>query len=287
MVKAVRERFFDEFAASHRKWLRELVSKYKASGIIPVLPTQIIEYYADPKDKEIAIFTALAMNWYNGRELEQIKAIRKLIGEHPWQWFADREFILISVGREQDHHVDGYREGRYWKIAKIFDLLWDECFDGFDVRLPSQVLRGRTFYAFIEHVKSVCQITKMEYKRDVMRIVLFTTDGIGRALWGNHPNWVHCPESSEIKQYLAVWFPFWRTGLWTWQEAVRLFRLDHDYDFYYAWLAHSELESLDPKACKHYATCWQYRWDKFITYPGRKWLGTERRAPIINFEQQQ
>ena len=281
--KAVRERFFDEFSESHREWLRELVVKYKKRGIFPVFPTQIIEYYNSDEDKEFAVFSALCMNWNNGNELEQIADMRRIIGDHPTKWFVNREFVTISIGREQKHYIDGNRGGNYWKIAKVYDLLYQACQDNGMLRYPSDVFRTASFKDFCDQVSQICQIPDMDHKRSIIELVLRTSDGIGRNLWPTAPRKVKCPVSVELSGYLRKWFPDWWCGLWSWDEAVHLFKLKHDYDFFYACLAYKELCETDPIGCRKYATRYQYRWNNQLLYPRRYWLGAFRIAPKIEF----
>lgn len=278
-VKAVRERFFDEFSAYHRKWLRELVARYKERGEFPVYPTQIIEYYPDKEDKEIAIFAALCMSWTNGKELDQIAAMRKIMGEHPAQWFRERGFVVLSIGREQDKAIEGYAGGKYWKVAKVFDLLYDEC----RKTLPSKTFKGNKFNDYCDKVSSVCGIPGIDYKRSIMEIVLRTTDGIGRGLWLSRKT-LKCPDSADIRKYIKLWFPYFKSHLWTFDEAVHLFGLEYDYDFFYAWLAHNELARINPKACRQYLQRYLSRWELGWTFHGRDWTVKDRgRIPKIEF----
>jgi len=285
VFKRNKERFFLEFSKFHRLWLMELVRKYKENGVFPVYPTQIIEYYPKAEDKEIVIFSAFCMCWNNGKELEQITSMRKLIGKHPAEWFANREFVTLSFGREQKKRIDGYMWGYYWKIAKVFDLLYDECYDGRGVRLPSEVFRKASFPKFCEKIASVCEISDIDSKRRFIEMILRTSDGLGRGLWKGVPSKVKCPFTEDMRRYLQAWFPDYKSELWTWDEAVHLFGLEHDYDFFYAYNAHKELERINPKECKQYITRYRSRWDSGLTFTkGCDWKSKERgRQPDINF----
>ena len=283
-AKKVRQDFFLEFSESHCEWLRELVMKYKERGEYPVLPIQIIDYYTEKSDKEIAIFSAFCMNWDNGNELEQISALRRIMGAHPAKWFANREYASLSIGREMNKSIDGYSEGKYWKIAKVFDILYECCFDGHGVRFPSDVFKKVSFDTFCRDIASVCGITNIDYKRGVVEIVLRTPDGMGRNLWPTAPSKLRCPRFDAIVAYLKTWFPLWTNRLWTWDEAVSLFRLDHDYDFYYAFLAHKELERTNTTACKKYLQRYKSRWEGKYLFSRKYWLGCQRIAPVIEFK---
>lgn len=282
-AKAVRERFFDEFSAYHRRWLRELVAKYKERGEYPVYPTQIIEYYPEREDKEVAAFAALCMKWNNGKEIEQIADMRRIMGDHPAQWLRDRGYVVLSIGREQDKRIEGYTLGRYWKVAKVFDLLYDECFSRGRRMLPSEVFKGGRFKEFCRNAGVLCELPDMDYKCSMIELVLRTRDGMGRGLWPYRSS-LKCPETDDIKRYLKQWFPYYRPGMWTFDEAVRLFDLEHDYDFYYAWLAHNELAKINPKACRQYIQRYHSRWALGRTFRGIDWSVKDRgMIPDINF----
>ena len=279
-ARHVRQMFFEGFAEYHCEWLRELVRKYKERGEYPIFPTQIIEYYPDSEDKVLAVLSTLCMKWDNDNVLEQIASMRKLIGKTPTQWWKDREFVTISVGREQNKTIEGHSNGRYWKIAKMYDILYDLCGE----RKLSDVLKSvSAFDSFCKKVADVCEIPDMDYKRDVISLVMRTPDGIGRDLWPTKPEKVRCPQSNEIKRYMYIWFPYWRTKMWTWEEAVSLFHLENNYDFFYAWIAHGELSRMNHAACSRYATLYRQWWERRSLYPRYKWLGSIGIAPEIKF----
>lgn len=280
----VMEDFFLEFSQFHSEWLRELVRKYKERGMYPVFPTQIGDYYTDTDDKVVAILSSLCMCWGNGKELEQIAHMRRLMGKQPFEFLRNREFATLSVGREQDKHLDGYMNARYWKIARMFDLLYDACWDRGVIKSPAVVFKRRKLDDFVSKVTDVFGVSGMAYKKGVIDIVLRTSDGIGRGLLAVTPNTVRCPYSSELMNYLKAWFPDWGRKLWTWDEAVRLFRLEYDYDFFYAFLAHQELASVNPKACSKYLARYRSRWEYGSTFPKKDWVGERGKIPEIKFE---
>lgn len=283
VAKKVRQEFFLEFSCSHREWLRELVSKYKERGEYPVFPTQIVDYYPEKADKEIAIFAAFCMNWENGNELEQIASLRRIMGEHPSAWFTDRGFATMSIGREMNQSIEGYVEGKYWKVAKVFDMLYQKCSDGKGVRYPSDVFKRISFESFCKDVATTCNITNIGYKQGVVEVVLRTSDGIGRGLWSTLHIDSFCPRTDALVAYLRTWFPHWSSRLWSWDEAIGLFGLEHAYDFFYAYHAHKELERIDPDGCRKYLQRYQSRWKNQQIFSRKYWLGCQRIAPEINF----
>lgn len=283
--KAFRERFFLEFSQYHCEWLRDLVRQYKEYGVYPVYPTNIAEYYTDKEDKEIALFSALCMSWKNGNELEQIASMRGLMGSHPAEWFRNREFVTISIGREQDRFIEGYRNGRFWKIAKAFDLLYVICKRDGNVLMPGEAMKGKDFDKYCEMIADVCDIKDIETKKGIVEHVFKASDGIGRGLWASTRKVECCPFTSKTKAFLKMWFPDWTKNLWPWDEAVRLFRLEHDYDMFYAALAYEEQARIYPDAYRKYATRYQTIWNNQAVHPRHYWLGNYGIVPPINFKQ--
>lgn len=280
--KAIKQDFYTDFAQYHFLWLRQLVAAYKERGEYPVLPTQIIEYYRDQADKEFAIFSTLCMSWDNGKELEQIADMRRLIGGHPAEWVKNREFVVLSIGREQDNKLDGYKRAQYWKIAKVYDVLYDLCYEGQGFFLPSDVFTKASFADYCQQVADTCEIKDIAYKQAIIELVLRTSDGIGRGLWPMTKK-LQCPQPKGIKTYLKTWFPDWHSSIWTFEEAISLFRLEHDYDFYYAFLAHTELARLHPLSCKKYLSRFQSRWKLHILFKPRDWKYGRDAQPEIKF----
>lgn len=271
VVKAVRERFFLDFSECHCAWLRELVAKYKEYGVFPVYPTQIADYYTDKEDMIIALLSAFLMKWENGNEIEQIASMRKILGDHPYEWFKNREFIVLSVGREQNKKIEGYNHAIYWKIAKLYDVLYDTCQVISDNMKPSEALKGKNLRIFLDTVEKRCELSDTRFKREVIELVLKTSDGLGRGLLRSSPQKVKSPYTTKMRRYIGAWFPNYLSGLWTFDEAVRLFRLENDYDFFYAYLAHTELMRLNPVGCRKYLTRYQSRWELGRTFPPSGW----------------
>lgn len=282
--KAVRERFFLEFSQYHCEWLRDLVRQYKEYGVYPVLPTNIAEYYPNKEDKEIALFSTFCMSWTNDNELEQIASMRELIGKHPAEWFRNREFITISVGREQGNFIGGYRNGRYWKIAKVFDLLYVMCHREGKVLMPSEALTVESYNKYCDMIANVCELRDMDRKKGIVELVLRSSDGIGRGLWVNTRKPVRCPLTSKTLHFVKEWFPDWTKNLWPFDEVVKLFRLEHDYDLFYAALAYEEQASLFPDAYKKYATRYHTIWKNQAVHPRHYWISGHGITPIIKFE---
>lgn len=284
--KNVRERFFTDFSVCHVRWMRELVEKYKDRGIYPVFPTQIAEYYSRPEDKEIALFSALLMKWDNGNELEQIGSMRRILGDRPYEWFANREFVSLSLPREQENYIDGHPFCRYWKIAKLYDMLYVACRreDGQLTPFSEVFSQGDAFADFCNKYAGTCGYNGINYPRMVVELVLRSSDGIGQRLWTTTPQHIKCPVRGKIRDFLGLWFPDYYSRYWPFDEAIKLFRLQYDYDFFYAYLAWESLSEVNPIGCKQYLVRYTSRYKSDVVLENFYWRKDRSRQPEIKFE---
>ena len=122
--KVQQEKFFRAFAEYHLPWLHELTARYKERGKFPLYPTFIESYYEDGDDKAVSLLSTLLMNW-KGNVTEQIKTMREVLGEHPYEWLNNRTFVLLSTGNKQKIRLNEKYGLAYWKVAKFFSMLYD------------------------------------------------------------------------------------------------------------------------------------------------------------------
>ena len=285
LEKVTKENRFLEFAEWHCAWLRKLVAKYKERGIYPIFPTQIAEYYQSREDKEIAVMSSLMMDWFRDTELAQITDMRNVMGDSPWRWFCDREFVNLSAFRTSNKLLDGSLYCMYWKLAKFYDMLYDFCYDGYRFILPSEAFRKHSLGDFMDEV---CRLFYFKYGRSfavsIFELYVKSSDGIGCGLWRrgrmSDPS---CPKFRGLDKYVKTWFPDYSPTLWSWDEVTALFRLERRYDLCYAYLAYSDLEKVDALACRQYWTRYQSRWESGIMFLKKDWVGERGRQPVIRF----
>lgn len=274
--KKVTTDFFRCFSSLHRSWLKELVAWYKAKGEFPLFPTFIADYYADPKDKEIALFTTLLMS-DNDRIYEQVQDMRSLITDRPYKWFKERGFVSLSLGANQQKALVGNRLCRYWKIAHLMNCLYG---------LADGAKGQGTFEKhFTDGAKdSLDELKRLElhigdYRLRFLSLVLRTSDGFGAGLWDScQPN-VRCPLTENVREFLTMWFPDYRTSGLTEDEAVSQFGMEMDCDFFYAMLAWKELCRKKPKECKIYARKYRTWYDLGREKRKGRWLGVIPEIP--------
>ena len=72
-------------------------------------------YYTDTRDKEIAVFAGLLISEMetNGRTtFDKVSTFRKMLGESPWEWFVQRQFVSLSIGKNLHKRTGVLRIGR-------------------------------------------------------------------------------------------------------------------------------------------------------------------------------
>jgi hypothetical protein len=270
LQKKVATDFFLCFSSLHRPWLKELAAWYKAKGEFPLFPTFIADYYTDPKDKEIALFSSLLMS-DNDRVYEQVQDMRSLITEHPYKWFTERGFVSLSLGANQQKALVGYRLCRYWKIAYLMNWLYG---------LANGSKEQGTFEKHFTHdtKDSLEELKKLElhigdFRLRFLSLVLRTSDGFGAGLWNSCQSLVRCPLTESVKEFLTMWFPDYHTRGLTEDEAIGQFGFERDCDFFYAMLAWKELCRKKPKECKLYARKYRTWYDLGCRKKKSRWNG--------------
>jgi len=268
--KEIRKRnvadFFLFFSRHHRKWLCELAAQYKAAispcgdtqGTVaaPLVPMNILpSYYEDVEDMEIAAFAALLLKEDAG--FEEIQELRGMLGNSPVEWFKSRGFVGLSVGRMQDKRTCGVEN---WKIAKLFDGLWHECYSETETHRTigaavSAIAKAQccTLFDVLTYLLEDCGIGCYYYKLRILLMILGTRGGIGLDIWEIPKEQLLCPLDSGIRQFVQTWFPDHGRygGL---DDAIRLFGFEGDCDFLYAYWGYKELQKRNPKESGQYST---------------------------------
>lgn len=260
--KNVRD-YFLRYSQAVRPWLRELADKYKAKGEFPLIPIQILpSYYTDVRDKEIAAFVALLIP-ETENVLKNIGEFRQMLGESPWEWFKNRGFVRLGIGRMQDKRTGGVFN---WKIAKMFSRLWDEHFAkttkaassiGQTIRLIADIERC-SYFGVLTYLVEDCGVGDYFYKLRLLLMIAATSDGFGLGLWTVDPSELKCPITTDLRTFVSTWFPDYRR-FGSIDDAIHEFGLDRDCDFFYAWLGYKELQKRSPKVCNALATTY-LRW---------------------------
>lgn len=254
--------YFLSTSRYHRPWLLELSKQYKNAGIFPVMAMTLLpSYYEQQEDKEVAIFASLLLPVDDDNVLVKVGAFKEMLGASPWEWFEQRKFVGLSLGRNRDKLTGGIRN---WKIANLFGRLWDECHIvtyeipsyvrplGVQVSLIAKAQRC-SYFDVLTYMLEDCCVGNYLYKLRLFLQILACSDGFSLGLWSVDPSELRCPITHDLRVFLQTWFPDYRT-FGNIDDAIRLFGFERDYDFFYAYLGYKELQKRNPKECSGYAT---------------------------------
>lgn len=267
-----------------RPWLSDLADKYMQRDIFPVMAISLLpSYYKRKEDKEVAAFLALFVN-DNDNVLSCVSKFRKLLGKSPWKWFEQRKFVRLSLGKHQYKRTGGIEN---WKIAKLFDRLWDEChilsYDipseevsenivrpiGDEIALIAKEQRC-SYYDVLTYLLEDCGVGKYSYKLRLFLQILACSNGFSLGLWSVDRRELKCPLTSDVKLFLQTWFPDYRR-YGNVDDAIQLFGFERDCDFFYAYLGYKELQKRNPEGCSSFATIYQNWYDKGYYRKPYKW----------------
>lgn len=273
--------YFVDFTKHHRPWLCELAQRYKERGEFPLMPMVLLpSYYEDARDKEVAVFAGLLISdgeIIGHSTFEKVAAFKRLLGDSPWDWFAERKFVGLSIGRNQNKRT-GCVEN--WKIAKLMDRLWQECFGETEIHRTLEVVvadiaktQHCSYFDVLTYLLEDCSVGNYEYKLRLLLQILVCSDGFSLGLWSVDPSVLKCPLTHDLRLFVETWFPDYRR-YGSVDDAIRLFGVGET-DFFYAWLGYKELQKRNPKGCSIYATRYRswyecgfnakpYRWRKIM-----------------------
>lgn len=242
------------FSKFFRPWLKELTEKYKERGEFPVYAAWLLpSYYQDPNDVEVAAVVAMLIK-DNDKVLENVEEFRQLIGDRPYDWFVNRGFVSLSIGREQLQKTGGVKNAKIAQYLNSFYCQWNKRQDAVEDIFSetfSEATRGS--------------------KRALLNIVLASSDGMGRGIWSVDKRRMKCPQTDSASQLMRTYWPdYCRYG--SWDDAVSLFGFESDSDFFYAALAYEELQRERPNECKRLAYVYQKRYKNQTFLKAKYWL---------------
>ena len=272
--KRNRASYFLETSRWHREWLVELAERYKKNGDFPISSKILLpSYYAEPEDKEVAIFASLLMS--DSKDvLQKVSAFREMLGASPWEWFKERGFVPLSLGSTQNLRTGGIAN---WKIARLFDRLWEQCrVESNSIRpIGHEVsriagLRHCSHFEVLSPMLKDCSVGDHLYKIRLLLMILGTADGFGQGVWEIDPLELRCPLTGDLRLFLGTFFPDHRM-YGNMDEAIRLFGFERDCDFFYAYLGYKELQKRNPIECRECATRYIWRYTRGSMYKPYEW----------------
>ena len=265
------------FSRLHVPWLMQLKDAWleRIKTEIPIRPDMLAEYYPDKRDKDVAMITSLLISrgktCYDG-----VQMFRKIMGEHPWQWFKDRGFVDVAG-------LSYYNRRR---IFLFFSEWWQECFKyAQDDSIEDCIKRicrrdGLSYCEMIERTSFFPGWNPSRLRYFELSLVCSRSDGLGTGLWEIARRDLCLPIVGPVLAFLRTWMPD-ASRYGSLDECKTLFGMD-DVDFYYCEQAYSELTHFRPKECSRYASFYQAAYNHCtVDYDRCEWRS---RQPQILFE---
>ena len=258
--------YFLHASMHHRAWMQELADAYKARGVFPALPILVLpSYYHDARDREVAAFAALLIP--ADEEYWRINEFRKVMGDHPFEWLKNREFVHLSIGDTQNMRTGGVTN---WRIARLMDVLWEDVFEDGLGSIRAAVsrycyMKGCTYFDAVMHILSSCSYApSYRYMARLLLMTLGSDDGFGFGIWKGMEEEIRCPIDTGMPEFVSTWFPDYRR-YGQLPDAVRLFGMRNECDLLYAFWGYKELQKRNPDGCSNYATSY-LRWYEMGVY---------------------
>lgn len=247
------ERVYVAFAKEHIEWMKELKDKFLSLNDFDVMPHILADYYADLRDKEIALLASLLIT--TGEPcIRRVMRFHKLLGDHPWEWFKNRQFSNMK------EVVIGER----LNIFSFFDAWWCECFKYQTCNSIKECLfkcSEKYRKQPLDMMVSICEKNRRLSRVRFALILLVCSDaeGLGQGLWGIPRDLVRIPIVGKLTSFLQTWIPDYKRYSVS-DGCPALFDMD-SIDFYYCYLAYERLKHMRPKECSAYATFYRRRYD--------------------------
>ena len=245
---ARRRDFYSAFARTHKEFLADIVAWYKRHMPLPDYPVfKLPIYYEDKRDKEIAAVAASLLPF--GANYDELHT---LIGNHPWQWFIERNFVLLGLGTEQDKRTSGCPN---WRISSLMNNFL-KVVKKYDAESIGEAVfkdawsRGLT----IENTLMRCYKDEgADAGRCDARLLMLAMSGhdmLGQGVW-DIKDPLHCPLPEKIEGYLRMWIPDPRS-YGTLDDCVDLFGLNAG-DFLLSYFGYFALGAMMPRDFRNYA----------------------------------
>lgn len=273
------------FSYFHIQFVKELLAKYMRRGVFPDMPTDIVHYYSEINDKEIAVFLSLLM--VGGRKGDMKKKVSKTvkaIGNRPWEWFRKRHFTNLSTGDLQDKKFGGTTL-KNWQVARLLNDMWRAFFRGLNDDEGYNTLYDNLM--FLANCKGITitdvltdflkpHIASNEKRETMVRLMLVATGtkkGIGHGLWKIPKEELLCPYIDGCREFVKMWYTDY-VNKFGYDEIPELWELENHYDMMYIYMAWEELKLAKPVECRRYSTVFINRYKRRGVYYTAAWKGS-------------
>ena len=267
-------KWFLEYSDLHVKWLHELKDKWLERGVFTIDPSIIADYYVDKRDKEVALFASLLIAT-GGRCYDRVQTYRKMMGNHPWEWFKNRGFVA----------VEDVWHGEAKRIFAYFNELWENCFKYGSYPSIEACVKELMRICGISYVEAIEKTIANDYvhvkktRLAHLTLVLSNAETFGRCVWDITRADVKYPITDGLKAFLRTWMPDYHKCGKDYEDYPVLFGMD-SVDFYFSYLAYEDLSIFRPTECSRYSSWYNIVYSNKSHYKPYVWM---RKMPKIIF----
>lgn len=283
--------FYYEFSKIHREWLLNLTDAYKERGIFDVSPLMLSSYYKSYEDKQIAILVGGLLIIYNGRIMEQVYGLKKLLGEHPYRdLYENRAFVRLSNGENQTQSIAYRGSVYYYRVSNLLNRLWEiehttgrTLFETFMINIQEK--QYTPYHALLSLFEDL-PVSSPEYHINLTLLGLCGQKYLGTGLWEikGIDKKLGCPNSVKLRKFLQLWMPNWNRNF-SIREMSELLGFEDEIDLYYCFLAYKTLKKYRKKEVGRYLTTYKRLYDKGESNY-RIYRAFKEKLPKIKFEKE-
>lgn len=245
--EVMQRRFLADFAQYHYAWLIEIGKRWKARGEYSFDRFSLMDYYTDGKDIEAAGYISL-LTYDNPKLPEQIAELHNIIGDHPWDYIENRDFIVLSNPYVANEVLPGSMRRKY-DLFNLLDWVWGFYFDHSE---PLTTLKG------------IVKIQEEQYAFDMLKMRMTKRDGIGKGVWPDDDDEMACPISNDMLKLIRIFYPKGDiSGLPLdaniANDVLQFIGFDDPTEFVYTYQGYRRMERLMPEAMERNEKIFQKR----------------------------
>ena len=237
--------FLNEFGKNNKQWLQCLADECKAQNAWGLTIFSLVDFYSDPKDKEVAMVCCLLLS-ENEHILKQHEAMYQILGKNPFETLiVNRGFTDLSSGESQNVRLPGTFKFN-WHIAKLLSR-YSEIIEeyGSVESCINELLDSHRFFSPYTALVNLFPCQQPQYKLNLLLLIMAGRDGMGLGMWNFPDETLICPENKSLIEFVELWFPdFYRCGL-TFDKAVNSIGLNSQLDLFYAYLGFKALKAVN------------------------------------------
>lgn len=242
-----RKDFFVAFTVHHRRWLGELLAWYKRQSLSPAYPVfHVPSFYRDRSDMEVAAVASCLLP-----EKSNPDDLCSLMGQHPLEWFINRDFVMLSLADKQRKLTSGCSNLRLslW-LNRIQQAVADNNAESIkDAVLADAWRYGLTVEGTLSRYATETDAANTANVR-LLLLAMSDHDTLGHGLWDLREP-LNCPMTRGMGTFLRTWCP--DAGEYgSMDDCARMLGFGAG-DLFLLYFAYMRLGSMMPDAFRRYA----------------------------------